>query len=246
MNVLIVDDEMPARERLCYLLEQIGGYTVCGQASNGAEAVRLARELDPDIVLLDIRMPEVDGIDAARDLMALDRPPAIIFTTAYEEHALEAFEVDADGYLLKPVRIKHLEQSLSRAQRPNRAQLALLDRGEPQHGSEEQRLHLQARLGYRLELIPIDDVIYLQAQQKYVLVRHLHGQVLIEESLRSLENEFSQRFLRIHRNALVAMHRVAGIEKSADGRTLVFFHDIDVQLEVSRRHAAAVRRFLTK
>lgn len=240
MKVLVVDDERPARERLLSMLERIGGFEACGEASNGVEALTLTEREQPDIVLLDVRMPGMDGIEAARHLSQLDRPPAVIFATAYGEHALEAFETRAVGYLLKPVRLERLEDALKQATRPTRAQLArLMEEDNP-----SARSHICARIRGRLELVPIEDVFYFQADQKYVTVRHQGGEVIIEDSLKSLEDEFAPRFLRIHRNALASTQHIAGMERSREGRFEVMFREVDDRLEVSRRHVAEVRRFL--
>ena len=148
MNVLIVDDEPPARDRLRGLLGQLSGYHLCGEATNGAEALRLAANLVPDIVLLDIQMPGLDGLETAARLATLEKPPAIVFVTAYSQYALDAFDAHAVGYLLKPIRLEHLERVLASARRLNRAQLASLA-AEP---AEAGRTHLRVRLGQRLEL----------------------------------------------------------------------------------------------
>lgn len=240
MKVLIVDDEAPARERLMGMVAGLRDYEVCGEAANGLEALRQTESQAPDIVLLDVRMPGMDGIETARHLASLEEPPAVIFTTAYGEHALEAFETHAAGYLLKPIRREQLERALKGARSLNRAQLA----GLSEQQERPARTHICARLRGRLELIPIEDVLYFQADQKYVTVRHRHGEVLIEDSLKALEEEFGSRFLRVHRNALVAVDAVAGMEKTSDGRLQLLFRGIDARLEVSRRHVAQVRRFL--
>lgn len=240
MKVLIVDDEPPARDRLRELLDRLPDYETCGEASHGAEALRLAASIQPDIVLLDIRMPGLDGLETARRLAGLDQPPAIIFVTAYGDHALEAFEAHAVAYLLKPVRLERLEQGLSHASRLNRAQLASLTAQPATTG----RTHICARLGQRLERIPLADVFYFQADQKYVTVCHRQGRVLIEESLKALETELGARAVRVHRNALAMAAQVAGLEKTADGGYALIFHDIPDRLEVSRRHLAAIRQFV--
>lgn len=241
MKVLVVDDEGPARERLKSLLHELPAYQICGEARNGLEALRLSEEKQPDIVLMDIRMPGMDGLEAARHLARLDKkPPAIIFTTAYGDYALEAFQTSATGYLLKPVRKEHLERTLSNARRPNRAQLTELADAD----GNPARTHICARLHGNLRLIPIDDIFYFQADQKYVSVRHRQGEVLIEEPLKSLETELAPRFLRIHRNALVATAYVKGLMKSSDGGVHVAFEGINERLEVSRRHLSEVRQYL--
>lgn len=240
MKVLIVDDEPPARDRLRDLLNRLADYQPCGETGNGAEALRLAQSAPPDIVLLDIQMPGLDGLETARRLATLAQPPAIIFVTAYVEHALEAFDAHAVAYLLKPVRLERLERALANASRLNRAQLASLTADRAETG----RTHIRARLGQRLELIPLAEVSYFQADQKYVTVRHRHGEALIEESLKTLETELGMRAMRIHRNALAMAAHIAGLEKTADGEVTLVFDNIPDRLEVSRRHLPAVRQFL--
>jgi two-component system response regulator AlgR len=240
MNVLIVDDEPPARARLRDLINRLSDYQPCGEASHGAEALRLATSIQPDIVLLDIQMPGLDGLETARRLALLPQPPAIIFVTAYGEHALEAFDTHAVAYLLKPVRLEQLERALASACHINRAQLSNLAAMHTEVG----RTHVCARLGQRLVLIPLAEVFYFQADQKYVTVHHRHGEALIEESLKTLEQEIGSRVVRAHRNSLVMAAQIAGLEKLPDGSCALIFHDIPDRLEVSRRHLPAIRLFL--
>lgn len=240
MKVLIVDDERPARARLRDLLSSLPVYMCCGEAGNGAEALRQVQLLQPDIVLMDIRMPVMDGLEAARHLATLDRPPAVVFTTAYGEYALEAFDAHGAGYLLKPIDSKRLESALISSRLPNRAQLAELSAD----GFGPRRSHISARLGGKLELIPLGDVLYFQADQKYVIVRHRRGTVIIEDSLKALETEFASLCLRIHRNTLVMTNHLMGMERTREGRFQIILDDGTDRLEVSRRHVAQVKRFL--
>ncbi|MFZ1325304.1 MAG: LytTR family DNA-binding domain-containing protein [Candidatus Contendobacter sp.] len=242
MKVLIVDDESPARDRLRELLSRLADYQVCAEACHGAEALRLAASHTPDIVLLDIQMPGLNGLETARRLAESAQPPAIIFITAYDEYALAAFEAHAVAYLLKPIRVERLEHALTKASRLNRAQVASLVEQPTTAG----RTHIHARIGQRLERILFSDVFYFQADQKYVTVRHRQGQVLIEESLKVLEAELGTRALRVHRNALVMSAQIAGLEKSADSGYILLFHAIPDRLEVSRRHLTAIRQFLRR
>jgi two-component system response regulator AlgR len=239
LNALIVDDEPPARERLKRLLDEIDEVAVIGEASNGHEALDLCARLDPDVVLLDVRMPGMDGIEAARHLTALPEPPAVIFMTAHDEHALEAFETHAVGYLLKPVRKEKLARALRHAARIAGQQLSRLAE-TVQLG--RRRAQICTRLGAELRLIPLADVYYFSADQKYVTVRHAGGTDLIDESLRALAAEFSPDFVRIHRNSLVALAHVRGIERTPEGHYVVRLKDCDDALPVSRRHAAQVLR----
>lgn len=238
MRVLIVDDEAPARARLARLLESIDGCELVGEAADGTQAIELTEREAPDALLLDIRMPGMDGLEVARHVAEADPPPAVIFTTAYGDHALEAFETHAADYLVKPIRAERLAAALAGARRRNRAQLAALaETGGP-------RTRICARLGGELQLVAVDDVIYFQAEQKYVTVRHPGGELLIEESLKGLESEFGDRFLRIHRNALVAPECIASLRRESGGRHRLRFHGVADTLEVSRRHLPAVRRRL--
>ncbi|HJS21526.1 MAG TPA: LytTR family DNA-binding domain-containing protein [Steroidobacteraceae bacterium] len=241
MRILIVDDEPPARDRLKRLIEELDGCECAGEAANGTEAISLVSRLAPDVVLLDIRMPGMDGVEAAQHLSRLEEPPAVIFVTAYDEYALRAFDAQAVGYLLKPVRKEKLADTLQRAARLTRPQLMALAR----HAAPAQRrTHLSVRLRGELRLIPLEEVLYFLADQKYVTVRHIGGQELIEESLRSLEEEFAPDFVRIHRNSLVAARHIASIERSGDGQYAVRLRGHDGELPVSRRLATEVlRRF---
>jgi len=239
IKVLIVDDEQLARDRLARMVSGFTDYEVVGEAGNGIEAVRQAATLLPEIVLLDIRMPGMDGLEAARHFVEIEEPPAVIFCTAYEEHAVEAFDLQAVGYLLKPVRKENLEGALGKAQRINKAQLAALADDD-----QQRRSHISARTRRGIELIPVDEVRYFQADQKYVTVRHSGGEIIIDETLRDLEVEFGQQLVRIHRNALVAVRHIVGLDRSSDGHYQIRLKDVDESLDISRRHVAAVRKFV--
>lgn len=239
MRLLVVDDEPLARERLVQLVAELPGFEVCCEAGNGLEALNAVNKEAPDILLLDIRMPGMDGLEVARHLAQSEEPPAIIFTTAYGEHALEAFDAQAIDYLLKPVKQERLQQALEKAKRLSIAQTQAL-----QEASTGHRSHICARIRGNLKLIPLEEVLYFQADQKYVTVRFDEGEVLIEESLKSLEEEFAEQFMRVHRNALVARDKVVGMEKLPEGGHRIVLKNIGAQLEVSRRHVAEVRKFL--
>ncbi len=240
MKILIVDDEKPARDRLARMVRELEAHILVGEAVNGLEALGLAQSLEPDIVLMDIRMPGMDGIEAARHIARLDEPPAVIFTTAFSDHALEAFETHAVDYLLKPVRQERLQAALDAATRPTRAQST---RSDDVLSGLEPRQHICARVRGSLVLVPIENIYYFHAEQKYVTVRHAEGEVLIEDALKALETEFGDRFYRIHRNALVSLSRLAGMHSENDGHQ-VSFRDIDDVLEVSRRHLPGVRKII--
>ncbi len=240
MKVLIADDEAPARTRLRRLVEEIGGHQIVGEAANGREVLLRADKAQPDVLLLDIRMPGMDGLEAARHLTALDNPPAVIFTTAYGDHALEAFAAHAFDYLLKPIRKERLLQALTHVRKLNRAQSAALTGV----AAARARSHICARVRGALQLVPVGEIVYFLADQKYVTVRHSGGSVLIEESLKTLEEEFAAAFTRVHRNALVATAHIIGLERDSDGQGHVRLRGVAERLEVSRRHAAELRQRL--
>ncbi len=240
MRVLIVDDEKLARDRLRELLSDIGGYTVVGEAMNGAEAVEKTADLNPDVLLMDIRMPGMDGLEAAMHLMGMDTPPSVIFTTAYDQHALDAFEVNAVDYLLKPIRKDRLANALSKARKLTAKQLQEISQSQKEPPT---RTHISVHLRGNIRLVPVPDIVYFLADSKYVVVRTSTEEHLIEDSLINLEQEFGDRFLRIHRNALVSTTYIKGIEKSPAGTWQVSLKDVDKKLDVSRRHTASVRRW---
>jgi two-component system response regulator AlgR len=249
MNVLIVDDERPARDRLRQLLADAGEHIVVGEAGNGREALDLAGKLNPDVVLLDIRMPGLDGVETAHHLNSFDNPPAVVFTTAYDEYAIDAFDANAIGYVLKPVRKERLDKALAQAARLSHNVLGEIAR---QSGIAEQRQHVCARVQGELKLIPLNEIHYFLADQKYVCVAHEGGRDLIDDSLKSLEDEFVDTFVRIHRAALIAVGRIRSLQKTADGRTQVQLRDPrpddgnDDDLFISRRHLTDVKRRLRK
>jgi len=243
-TILIVDDEAPARTRLKHLLADIAAafpHRVVGEAGDGLAALELLAHTPADIVLVDIRMPRMDGIELARQLAGAPHPPAIVFVTAYDEFALQAFDLAAADYLLKPVRAPRLLDALKKAQRLAPAD-ALLQALAP---AARTRLRVVER-GAVL-LVPVADVLYLRAEQKYVTVRTAEREYLLEESLAHLETEFAARFVRIHRNCLVAADAVAGVartsESADDGEQhwMLRLHGVPEQLPVSRRQWPQVK-----
>jgi two-component system response regulator AlgR len=236
MRVVIADDERLARERLRALLVEAGGVEVVAEAADGDAALHACAAHHPDLVLLDISMPGIDGLEAARHLAGFEPRPAVVFCTAYDAHALSAFEAQAIDYLVKPVRAERLAAALARVR--------TFSAGRAQQGDAapgHKRTHLCARLRGSLRLVPIDDVRYLQAEEKYVVVHHARGEDLIEESLKSLESEFADRFVRIHRNCLVARSEIVELRRAPDGHTQAVLRHADHPLEVSRRCVAQLR-----
>jgi two-component system response regulator AlgR len=240
MRVLIVDDEKLARDRLRELLAEIGGYTVVGEGMNGNEAVEKSAELNPDILLMDIRMPGMDGLEASMHLLGMESPPCVIFTTAYDQHALDAFEVNAVDYLLKPIRKDRLANALMKARKLTMRQLKEVNQAREEAPT---RSHMSVHMRGNIRLVPLPEIFYFLADSKYVVVRTAGEEHLVEDSLVNLEREFGKDFLRIHRNALVATTYIKGIEKSPAGTWQVSLKGIDKKLDVSRRHAATVRRW---
>lgn len=245
MRVVIVDDEPLARERMKRLLQEFPGYEVVGEADNGETALDVIDDEEPDLVLLDIRMGGMDGLQVGRQLAEMDVPPAIIFTTAYSEHALSAFDANAQAYLLKPIRLEKLRDALQRVRKPTRAH-------KPHAASTEaqplKREFILASTRDGLIRVPTKEVVYFLADQKYTTVAHMHGEVLIEESLKTLEDDLQPQFLRIHRKALVNTHFIASLERDRHGEQhhwLKMKHATQT-LPVSRRRLAEVRRFLTE
>ncbi|MEO8671270.1 MAG: LytTR family DNA-binding domain-containing protein [Tahibacter sp.] len=240
MRVLIADDEPLARERLAALLAEAGAELVAA-VGNGAEAVQEAERLQPDVCVLDIRMPILDGLDAARLIGELPAAPAIVFCSAYDEYALKAFDAHAIDYLMKPVRQERLVQALERARRMTPPLLQEVGASLAPH---RQRSHICARVRGNLVLVPIGEILYLLAEDKYVVVHHLKGQVLVEDALKGLEDEFGERFVRIHRNCLVARERISGLARMADGRVFARIDGASETLEVSRRNLPMLRKLV--
>lgn len=246
LRVLIVDDEAPARARLRDLLGDIAATQptrVVGLAANGVEALRLLDSELADVVLADIRMPVMDGVELARHVLRLERPPAVIFTTAYDQYAIQAFELAATDYLLKPVRAQRLAESLARVRRQlpvAHEMLAGLAPGPRRHFSVNER--------GRILLVPIADVLYLRAELKYVTARTVEREFLLDESLVQLEQEFSGRFVRVHRNCLVARAAVTGVERAGEqdgeARWDVLLAGVPERLPISRRQWPVVRQVL--
>lgn len=239
LRALIVDDEEPARSRLRALLLELPGVEVVGEAPDGMQALARCEELRPDVVYLDVRMPGMSGLELAHHLARLDAPPAVIFTTAHDEHAMEAFEAQAVGYLLKPVRSEKLAAATGRASRLSTRQLHAMVPVAP-------RTHLALRQRDGIRLLRVEEVISLVADQKYITVRHAAGEDLIEDSLRQLETELGALFIRIHRNTLVNRSFVETMERGAEGQYLLRLRGVAEPLGVSRRLVTEVKDALER
>lgn len=240
-KLLIVDDEEPARERLEHLLEEIPEWDIIGSCGTGAAALALVQTLEPTALLLDIRMPGMSGIETARHLAALKSPPAVVFTTAYDQYAMAAFDAQAVGYLLKPVRVERLRQALEQAARFSASQLRQVAKADSENAS---RRHIAARLGDQIRLIPLSDVLMFRADRKYVSVIQEHSEDLIDESLKDLEEEFTESFVRVHRSVLVSTAHIESLDKEADNKYVVRLRGRHEALPVSRRQVGDVKRYL--
>jgi two-component system response regulator AlgR len=231
MRIVIVDDDPLARARLAALLRDCDGAKVIASVGDGDAALMACAQSRPDLLLLDIAMPGLDGIGVARRLAALPDPPQLVFCTAYEQHALQAYELRAADYLLKPVRIERLREALARAEALRRRAATSVPTLLAQvHGAPVR--------------IPLADVLYLTADDKYVTVHRDAGDVLIEQSLRAIEEAMPERFVRVHRACLIPMQRLLGLRREADGTMRALVAGSDAAPEISRRNLAAVRKLL--
>jgi two-component system response regulator AlgR len=246
LAVFVVDDEPPARNRIKELLHDCAAQLpleVVGEAGNGREALAQLQDVHADVVLVDIRMPQMDGIELAQHLQKLPRPPVVIFTTAYDAYAIKAFELHAIDYLLKPIRLGRLFDALTHARSAVPLRVEELRELTP-----EPRKFLSIHERGKIILLQIEEVLYLRAELKYVTVRTAQSEFLIEESLTALEKEFVLRFIRIHRNCLVAKAAIEGFEKLADDengdlRWTVKLRGLDEMLPISRRQQFIVKEF---
>jgi two-component system response regulator AlgR len=233
LRILIIDDEPPARIRLKRMLEKSPDCAVVGEAASGQEALAQVAALLPDMLLLDISMPGLDGMTLARRLSEQDPSPAVVFCTAWPDQALEAFDCDAVDYLVKPVRLERLQTALDKVRR-------LV-------GGDEQQARgpfLRSKVGGRTSLVALNDVICLLAEDKYTTVIHLTGRTVINDSLVDLEKRFTTHLLRIHRNALVAPGRIRGLRNISSGAVCLELEGTDIRPEVSRRKLSTVRQIL--
>ena len=244
LRIAVTDDEAPARSRLKDLLEDVAEMLpleLLVEAENGRRLLDLIVKQPVDVVLMDIRMPEMDGLETAQHLHKLEEPPHVIFTTAFDDYAISAFELHAIDYLVKPIRLRRLHDALARTRSITRVSLDVLNEVAP-----DARTHLSAQERGKVFLVPVSDIRYLRAELKYVTIRTADREILLEESLSRLEQEFTERFVRIHRNCLVAKEYIEAFEKEAidgsDARWVVRVRDLDETLAVSRRQQHIIRQ----
>ncbi len=243
-RILIADDEAPARQRLHDLLDECRErfpLVIVDEARTGREVLEVLNREKVDIVLLDIRMPEIDGIEAARHIAGMPNPPAIIFTTAFDSYAIKAFEVNAIDYLLKPIRLERLLAALAKTRAGAPVSRAALDAA-----ANQPRRHLSVHERGKIHLVPVSEILYLRAELKYVTVRTVEREYLVEESLTRLEEEFAASFVRVHRNCLVARDAIAGFARNAEESEsgwAVVIKGTGEKLPVSRRQHHVVKQF---
>lgn len=242
MDILIVDDELLARQRLSRMAEKIDVVERILEAENADQALAAIAAEDPDLILLDIRMPGKDGLVLAHHISAMEDPPAIVFCTAYDSHALDAFGTGAIGYLLKPVKAEQLLQVLDKAQKLNKIQRAAALQKVSEN--KNQRQHINAKTHRGVELIPLKDIRYFVADQKYVTVFHTQGEHLLDETLKDLQDEFGEKFVRIHRNALVSRQHIEALERDINGQFYVRLANMTAKPLVSRRHVSDIKDLL--
>ncbi len=242
MNIMIVDDEKHACDRLIQLVSEIPGCYVRACAYNGLDAVEKANILDIDVVLMDIHMPVMDGLEAARHMNKNTNSPQIVFTTAYRQHALSAFEVNAKGFLLKPIARHQLKEKLEQLRQPDNI------RGVKEVGlyGRECRSHIYCRIANQLELVSLEDIIYFRSEQKYTMVKHIDGSHLISETLKDLEQEFSDILMRVHRSTLVNKVYMKSLSRDDDQRLKLRLKCTNDKLHLSRRYITGVRAYLRR
>ncbi|MBB5211934.1 LytR/AlgR family response regulator transcription factor [Microbulbifer hydrolyticus] len=217
LGVLVVDDEPLARARLARQLQSIDGCQLLGEAADGESALQQLDSLDPDLLLLDIEMPGENGLQLATQITNRPNPPAIIFCTAHDEFALPAFAVAPSGYLLKPVSVEQLAQAIAQARRLSKPQRQILHAEAPRTSHAGGRRQIKAVSRRGVQLLDVDDIRCFVAEDKYVIAHHSGGETVLDESLKELEAEFGERFVRVHRSAIVAVEYITGLQKHSGG-----------------------------
>lgn len=238
IRTLVIDDEPPARARLMRMMEALPGCEVCGEAASGKQALEKIKSLNPDVLLLDISMPGMDGMTLARTLKSMPVAPVVIFCTAWPDQALQAFDCDAVDYLVKPVRAERLKDAMAKAGR------MITPRSSAAGEHQTETRYLRATVGGRTLLVNLDEIICLVAEDKYTTVHMKNAKTVINDSLVDLEQRFPDKFMRIHRNSLVAPRFIRGLEKSSPGACLLQLAGTDFMPEVSRRQLSTIRKFI--
>lgn len=244
LRLFLVDDEVPALNRLKDVLADCAAvfpHEVVGTAANGMTALAQLAEVRADVVILDIQMPQMSGIEVARKLLEFSHPPLVIFATAFEDYGVAAFDVRAVDYLLKPIRQDRLLAALKRVEELQQSRPIQSER------PSGARTHFSVTERGRVHLIAIQDVIYLKAEQKYITLRTLAREYLLEDSLTRIEEEFGTRFVRIHRNCLVACNALDGFEREVqsggDAHWVALLRELPERLPVSRRQQHVIKEF---
>jgi two-component system LytT family response regulator len=249
MKVLIVDDEPRARNRLARLLRSVKGIDLCGLASDGAEALETIEREKPDLVLLDVQMPGLDGFEVVNELRG-DSLPLIVFVTAYDKYALKAFEVSAVDYLLKPVSEERLRQALTKVEKILQSSSTALTGVAEQYARIAEALaavqtgHLQRVVGrraHRICILPVSDIQAFLAEDELIFAVLAQGRVLVNRTLKELESQLDpDQFVRAHRQAIVSIAHVAEIELLASGGAMARLRS-GLGVSISRRHAASLK-----
>ena len=234
MKALIVDDEPLARMRVQRLLSAMSEYSAFEQACSGQEALAVAATFMPDIVFLDVDMPQMSGLNVAEKLNELSVPPAIVFITAHPEHALDALQLSAAGYLVKPITRDSIEKVTAKLGRVNRV-----------HLQAQKAQSISYHRGGVIKAVQLQDVYFLSAEDKYTRVVFYGGEALIEKSLKQIEQDSPAFFLRIHRKTLVNKARVRALKTSLDGKHYVQIDGCTEALTVSRRELKTVKSYLS-
>lgn len=245
MKVLIADDDPQIKEQLARLLARLDGYALLEpSASTGKETLELIDNLNPDIVVLGMHMPQLDGLQVAARLCERETSPAVILRLAENEFSPSALSASGISYLAQSLQADGLATALGQAERPHRSQIAALT--QPPTGDDDMpRTHISAKTRKGIEVIPLSEVIYFIADHKYVTMRHERGELLLDEPLKALEEEFGDRFVRIHRNALVARDRIERMQRTPLGHFQLYLRGLDEDsLVVSRRHVAGLRKLM--
>lgn len=243
IDIVICDDEPLARQRLRRLLADFSEYQIVGEASTGQQALAMVEQTIPDILLIDIEMPQGNGLEVVRQLQLQPNAPAVIFITAFDQFALEAFQVQAENYLLKPIRQEQLSQALSKCQRVNQAQKNQLNKAAIAPEITLKNLSIHTHRG--IELIPFSHIRFFKADQKYVVINTIHNEAVTDQALKTLEEQLNDAFIRIHRNSIVNLHHVASL-RLHQGHYHIAIKDSNLKLLVSRRHVQLLKQKLAQ